>query len=117
MTNSASLAVDRGFEQSKGEGPPDLSLRLRVAISRESKQARRRRFEGAMVRLSNALNAFMVPATAGLVSAVLTFRPLLGFFALPQQLQASSSDVASDAVHRTATIQSAFGIFHGEHGR
>jgi len=42
---------------------------------------------------ANALNAVMVPATAGALSAVLTFGLLLGFFALPQQLQASSSDV------------------------
>lgn len=77
----------------QAKAPADLALRLRLAISRESTQARRRRFEGAMVRLSNALNAIMVPATAGAISAVLTFGLLLGFFALPQQLLASSSDV------------------------
>lgn len=81
------------LNKAKTKAPADLPLRLRLAISRESKQARRRRFEGAMVRLSNALNAFMVPATAGVLSAVLTFGLLLGFFALPQQLRASSSDV------------------------
>jgi hypothetical protein len=46
-----------------------------------------------LIRLENALNAFMVPATAGLVSAVLIFGFLLGFFALPGQLRASSGDV------------------------
>ena len=81
------------LNKAKRKAPPDLALRLKLAISRESKQARRRRFEGALVRLSNAVNAFMVPATAGVVSAVLIFGLLLGFFALPQQLQASSSDV------------------------
>ncbi|MGB9237071.1 MAG: zf-HC2 domain-containing protein [Terriglobales bacterium] len=77
----------------KVKAPADLALRLRVAISRESAPARRRRFEGAMVRLSNALNAFTVPATAGALSAILTFGLLLGFFALPERLAASSSDV------------------------
>lgn len=77
----------------KPKVPPDLALRLRLAISREAAQAKRRRYEGLLVRLSNALNAFMVPATAGVVSAILTFGLLLGFFALPRQLQASSSDV------------------------
>jgi hypothetical protein len=43
-----------------------------------------------MVRLSNAINAFMVPATAGALTAVLIFGILLGFFALPEQLRASS---------------------------
>jgi hypothetical protein len=75
------------------KAPADLALKLRLAISREAAQARRPRFEGALVRLENALNAFMVPATAGLVSAVLFFGLLLGFFALPAELQASSGDV------------------------
>jgi len=75
------------------KAPADLALKLRVAISREAAQKRRPRFEGVLVRLSNALNAFMVPATAGLVSAVLFFGLLLGFFALPAQLRASSGDV------------------------
>ena len=45
------------------------------------------------MRVENALNAFIVPATAGLVSAVLVFGLLLGFFALPGQLRASSGEV------------------------
>ncbi|MGH9641676.1 MAG: zf-HC2 domain-containing protein [Terriglobales bacterium] len=81
------------LNKAKVKAPADLPLRLRLAISRESKQARRRRFEGAMVRFRNAIDAFMVPVTAGALSAVLFFGILLGFFALPQQLQASSSDV------------------------
>ncbi len=104
------------LNKAKVKAPPDLSLRLRVAISRESKQARRRRFEGAMVRLSNALNAFMVPATAGLVSAVLTFGLLLGFFALPQQLQASSSDVPLMLYTGPQLLQSVFGSSMGSMG-
>lgn len=79
--------------KAKAKAPADLALRLRVAISRETAQARRSRFEGALVRMSNALNAFMVPATAGALTAVLIFGLLLGFFALPQRLEASSSDV------------------------
>jgi hypothetical protein len=34
-------------------------------------------------RLETALNAFMVPATAGLLSAIVFFGLLIGFFALP----------------------------------
>ena len=79
--------------KAKAKAPADLALRLRVAISRETAQARRSRFESALVRMSNALNAFMVPATAGALTAVLIFGLLLGFFALPQRLEASSSDV------------------------
>jgi hypothetical protein len=104
------------LNKAKTKAPADLPLRLRLAISRESKQARRRRFEGAMVRLSNALNAFMVPATAGVVSAVLTFGLLLGFFALPQQLRASSSDVPLMLYTGPQLQQSVFGTSLGSMG-
>ncbi|MBI3475204.1 MAG: zf-HC2 domain-containing protein [Acidobacteria bacterium] len=75
------------------KAPADLALKLRVAVSQRVAEARRPRFQGLLIRVENALNAFMVPATAGLVSAVLIFGFLLGFFALPGQLQASSGDV------------------------
>src|ERR1700690_4167347 len=100
----------------KAKAPADLPLRLRLAISRESKQARRRRFEGVIVRLSNALNAFMVPATAGVVSAVLAFGLLLGFFALPAQLRASSSDVPLMLYIGPQLQQSVFGTSLGSMG-
>ena len=44
--------------------PEDLGLKLRLAISREAAHARRP-LQGPLVRLENALNAFMVPAAAG----------------------------------------------------
>jgi hypothetical protein len=73
--------------------PADLALKLRVAASQQAARIRRPRFQGLLVRIENALNAFIVPATAGLVSAVLVFGLLLGFFALPGQLRASSGEV------------------------
>jgi len=96
--------------------PADLALKLRLAISREAAQTRRPRFEGALVRLENALNAFMVPATAGLLSAVLTFGLLLGFFALPAELQASSGDVPLMLYTGPQLEQSAFGTSLGNMG-
>jgi hypothetical protein len=104
------------LRKAKAKAPADLALRLRLAISRESAQARRSRFEGTMVRLSNSLNAFMVPATAGIVSAVLIFGLLLGFFALPTQLQASSSDVPLMLYTGPQLEQSPFGTSLGSIG-
>src|ERR1017187_10047505 len=95
------------------KAPADLALKLRVAISREAAQARRPRYEGVMVRLENALNAFMVPATAGLVSAILIFGLLLGFFALPAELRASSGDVPLMLYTGPQLEQSAFGTSFG----
>jgi len=102
--------------KAKAKAPADLALRLRVAISRETAQARRSRFEGALVRMSNALNAFMVPATAGALTAVLIFGLLLGFFALPQRLEASSSDVPLMFYTGPQLEQSVFGTSLGSIG-
>ena len=104
------------LNRARTKAPAELPLRLRLAISHESKQARRRRFEGVMVRTSNALDAFMVPATAGVVSAVLIFGLLLGFFALPQQLSASSSDVPLMLYTGPQLQQSVFGTSLGSMG-
>jgi putative zinc finger protein len=98
------------------KAPADLALKLRLAISREAAQTRRPRFEGVLVRLENALNAFMVPATAGLVSAVLFFGLLLGFFALPAELRASSGDVPLMLYTGPQLDQSAFGTSLGNMG-
>jgi hypothetical protein len=72
------------------KAPADLALKLRVAASQEAAIARRPLLAGLSVRLENALNAFMVPATAGAVTAIVIFGLLLGFFAVPEQLQASN---------------------------
>lgn len=98
------------------KAPPDLALKLRLAISREAAQTRRPRFEGMLVRLQNALNAFMVPATAGLVTAVLIFGLLLGFFALPAELRADSGDVPLMLYTGPQLEQSAFGTSLGNIG-
>ena len=67
------------------QAPPELALKLRVALSQEAARARRRSFAGLQVRLENVLNAFMVPATAGVLSAIVFFGLLIGLFALPVQ--------------------------------
>ena len=70
--------------------PADLELKIRLALSHEASMTLRRRLQGFAVRAENALNSFMVPATAGLVSAVVFFGLLLGFFAMPAQVEAAS---------------------------
>jgi hypothetical protein len=72
--------------------PADLGLKLRLAISREAAQSRRR-YEGLLVRLENAVEAFMVPATAGLACALLIFGLVAAILATPGQLQANNQDV------------------------
>src|SRR5262249_21535467 len=68
--------------------PPELALKLRVALSREASHRLDRRLEALWVRTQNAVNAVMVPATAGIVTSVFAFGLLIGVFA-PGQLQGS----------------------------
>ena len=70
--------------------PADLGLKLRLAISREAAEARRPRFEVLRMRVENTLNAFMVPATAGLVCALLIFGLVTAILAMPGEVQANN---------------------------
>jgi hypothetical protein len=74
------------------KAPSDLSLKLRVAISREAAAAKRPPFEGVVVRLQNMLNAFMVPATAGMVAAIAIFGFVMGL-TLPELQARNTNDV------------------------
>jgi hypothetical protein len=86
--------------------PADLALKLRVAISQEAARNRGRRLEGIRVRFDNALDLFMLPATAGLTAAVVIFVVLMGFLA---PLQADHSDVPLMLHTAPQLQQSAFG--------
>ena len=65
------------------KAPDDLALRLRLAISREAARSREPLLYGLWMWLENTIQGFMVPATAGLASAVVMFVFLMGFLALP----------------------------------
>ena len=94
----------------RAKAPADLGLKLRLAISREAAQARRPRFEGLMVRLENALEAFMVPATAGFLSALIIFGIAMVYFVTPASLQAKN-DVPLIMVNTAPELQpSALGL-------
>jgi hypothetical protein len=87
--------------------PEDLQLKLRLAISREVAQARRPYLHDLRIRIENAIQAFMVPAAAGLATAVVIFGFLMGFLALP--LQADNADVPLMLNTAPQLQQSAFG--------
>jgi|SRR5579872_4114671 hypothetical protein len=92
------------------KAPEDLGLKLRLAISHEVAQAKRAKFEGLMVRLENLLEAFMVPATAGFLSALIIFGIAMVYFVSPASLQAKN-DVPLVMVNTAPELQpSAFGI-------
>lgn len=65
--------------------PADLALKIRLALSREASRVRVSPWENLRFRIETGMRAFMVPATAGIVSAIVFFGLLIGFFALPAQ--------------------------------
>ena len=90
--------------------PTDLGLKLRLAASREAASAKRAQFEGLMVRIENAVQAFMVPATAGFLSALLIFGIAMVYFVAPSTLRADN-DVPLVMVNTAPQLQpSAFGL-------
>ncbi len=90
--------------------PADLGLKLRLAISREAARARRPSFEALQVRLENAFHAFMVPATAGFLSALIIFGIAMVYFVAPSSVQAGN-DVPLVMVNTAPQLeQSAFGM-------
>lgn len=70
--------------------PDDLSLKVRLAISREAARRREPAFSGMGIRVANALRAFMVPATAGVVATLIIFGVLMGFIT---PVQANSNEL------------------------
>jgi len=74
------------------KAPADLALKLRLAISREAAAAKRPPLAGLLVRLENALHAFMVPATAGTIAAIAIFGFVMGL-TLPELQARNKNDV------------------------
>jgi hypothetical protein len=94
--------------------PPELALRLKVAVSQQLASRRHSRWEGIFVRWENALNAFMFPATAGLLSAVLIFGVLIGVL-VPAHLS-SSNDVPTMLYTPPEMTLAPFGLGSGTNG-
>lgn len=103
--------------------PPDLALRLRVALSKELADGQRSRWEMMRVRWENVFNAVMVPATGGFVTTVIMFGLLISFLMPGQvvgtndvpttlytapQLQSTPFELATDPAHPEPLIVEAY---------
>lgn len=71
------------------QAPPELAARLNLAIKLEKSRRAQPLFQGWLVRFENGLNAFMLPATAGVVSAVVFFAFLITILFTPARLDAN----------------------------
>jgi hypothetical protein len=65
------------------QAPPDLAVRIRITLASARTRTWRGSLRGRMVRLQNVLDAFMLPATAGMATAMVFFAGLIGFFVPP----------------------------------
>lgn len=75
--------------------PPDLLLRIRVALSQERARARRSFSEVWNLAWKNTIGPFLLQASAGFASAVLllgTVTVLVTMFTQPQPVQASADE-------------------------
>jgi len=73
--------------------PEDLALKLRLAISHEAARRRSPHFGSLILHVENALRAFMVPATTGLLATILVFGVVVGMLTSPPAVHANASDV------------------------
>jgi len=85
-TNYLSLQRTQALLSSIGtrKAPSDLPLRLKIAIQQERSRNTARTLQNIALRIEHAINTFMLPATAGLVTAVIMFGVLIGCFARPE---------------------------------
>jgi putative zinc finger protein len=89
LENTRSLVSSLGRRQA----PSDLALKIRVSLSNARSRNALGRFQRYKLRLENAFQGFMFPATAGVLSAVVFFGVLIVLL-VPAQVSAND-DVPS----------------------
>jgi hypothetical protein len=99
-------------ELGRVQAPPELALRLRVMVSQEVAEKRRNSLEAIMLHWNNAVRAFMVPAMAGMVSAVIIFGLMIGMI-MPMPLRAAD-DIPTGLYTPPELSSSAFGYDPGQ---
>ena len=99
-------------ELGRKKAPPELALRLRVMISQELAQKRRSSMDVLVLHWNNVARAFMVPATAGMLSAVILFGLLIGMI-MPTQLRAAD-DIPTGLYTPPELTNSPFGYDPGQ---
>src|SRR3954467_5686463 len=67
LRQTQSLMNKMGRAKARG----GLSLKIRLALSREAARVRARFWGSVFLRLGNSVRAFMVPATAGVVAPII----------------------------------------------
>jgi hypothetical protein len=77
------------------QAPPELAFKIRIALSSERSHGWRQFLQGQMMQWQHGFRTFMLPATAGVVTAVFFFGALMGFLVAPP-VSASADDVPTN---------------------
>ena len=65
------------------QAPPDLAMKIRLNIASAQSRNWRQAIQGPVLALRYGLATFVLPATAGVLGAILFFAALIGFFVPP----------------------------------
>jgi hypothetical protein len=79
----------------RAKAPEDLSLKIRLALSREAARVREPFWGNVFLRLENSVRAFMVPATAGI-------------FATDPELQSTGFGVSMGEINEESLVIEAY---------
>lgn len=81
----ALLEKTRALVSSLGsrQAPPDLAVKIRLNIASEQSRNWRQALQGPVLALRYGLSNFVLPATAGVLGALVFFAALIGFFVPP----------------------------------
>jgi anti-sigma factor RsiW len=96
LTDYTRLDETRSLVSSLGPvpAPPELARKLKISVASAISQKKQHSLPRYMVHLENLLNAFMVPATAGIFAAIVFFAVLIGTL-WPVRAAADINSVAS----------------------
>ena len=65
------------------QAPPDLAMKIRLNIASAQSRSWRQAIQGPLLGLRYGLSTFVLPATAGVLGAIVFFAALIGFFVPP----------------------------------
>lgn len=94
------------------KAPPDLALRLRVALSQEAARSFGHQWAGFLLTLRHSVNAMMVSATASVASAVIFLGLMIGLYTAPGRA-AGAQDVPTMLFTPPQLEASLFGVSLG----
>jgi hypothetical protein len=87
------------------KAPPDLAVKIRISLSSARSRTWREGLRGYGIRFQYAFDSFMLPAAAGVMTAIFFFAALIGFF--PARVAADRGDDVPTLFYTPPRLESA----------